>query len=174
MRKRSDYDWVGGISGILLVLLGALMLIHPDRMLTWCIVLYGVLAVVLGVCDVIFYIRLAHFTGFCPILSLISGMMSVMCGMLLIATPDAGKWALTLLIPVWMIAHCIAGLAHMTEERKKSGFWVSLVMNILGLVLGILVLCSPVLSFLSLRVIVYLIAGYLVLLGVSCVFYSFS
>lgn len=172
-RKHSGYDWTEAISGVLLILVGILLLIRPDNALTLCIVLGGVLAVVLGVCDVIFYIRLARFTGFSPILSLISGILSVMCGFLLIASPDSGKWAMTILIPVWLIAHCISGLAHAAGEKMGFGFWFSLCMNLLGLVLGVAILCSPLLSFLTLRIIVYLVGGYTILLGISGIFCFF-
>ena len=44
--------------------------------------------------------------GFGPTISLISGILSVLAGMILLVHPAAGKWALALLLPMWFIAHC--------------------------------------------------------------------
>ena len=51
-----------------------------------------------------------------------------------------------LLFPLWFIAHCISRLTHLGIIRMMAGsfyYTFSLVVNILGLVLGILMLFQP-------------------------------
>ncbi len=84
---------------MLLILLGIFAFIRPESTLTGAVVIYGVIAIVMGIEDLVVYARLSRFIGFGPMLSLISGILSVMCGVMLIANPNVGKWALTILLP---------------------------------------------------------------------------
>ena len=110
-------------------------------------------------------------------LSLISGILSVMCGIMLVGNPNLGKWALTVLLPVWFIAHCISGLTHTNLIRligNRFYYYFSLILNIFGLILGFLMFFSPMLSFVTIRVISYMIAGYLILFGIESIIAAFA
>ena len=67
------------IVGLLLILLGIFTFVCPDSMLTGAIVIYGIIIIAMGVLDIVIYARLSLFTGFGPMLSLITGILSVMC-----------------------------------------------------------------------------------------------
>ena len=86
-------------------------------MLSGLVAVYGIIAIALGIEDIVVYVRLSRFTGFGPMLSLIAGILSVMCGIMLLANPNVGKWALTILMPIWFIAHCISGLTRVNLVR---------------------------------------------------------
>lgn len=177
MNRRYGFGWSELIIGILLIALGIFTFIRPESMLTGMVVIYGIIAVVMGIYDIVVYVRLARFTGFGPMLSLVSGILSVMCGVMLLANPNVGKWALTVLLPVWFIAHCIAGLTRTNLIRLIGNpfyYYFSLILYIFGLILGFLMLFSPVLSFLTIRVISYLIAVYLILFGLESVVSAFA
>ena len=73
-------------------------------------ILYGLLAVVTGIGDLVFYVKMEQHMGFGPSVSLIAGLLSVMAGFMLLVHPDAGKWIIALLVPIWFIAHCISRL----------------------------------------------------------------
>ena len=110
-------------------------------------------------------------------LSLISGILSVMCGIMLLANPNVGKWALIILLPVWFIAHCISGLTRVNFIRLVGNsfyYYFSLILNILGLVLGFIMLFSPAMSFLTIRVISYMVAVYLILFGIESIIAAFA
>lgn len=169
MRRRSGYGWFELIIGILLVILGICTYANPGRMMTWLVVIYGVVAIVMGCLDIVFYVRASRFTGFGPMISLLSGILSIMAGASLLVYPQAGSLVLVMLIPIWFIAHCISRLSSLGIVRAVAGkgyYWFSLIVNILGIVLGILMICYPHLSFLSAGII---IGTYLVLLGVDSI-----
>ena len=105
MKKRSGFGWLELVEGILLILLSIYTIIRPDRALTGWIVLYGLIAVIMGVADILLYIRVERFTGFGPIISLVSGALSVMTGVMLLVYPNAGKWVMSLLFPLWFLTH---------------------------------------------------------------------
>ena len=162
------------IEGLLLLGLGSYTLAQPDRALTGFIVMYGIVAVTMGIADILLYVRVERFTGFGPIVSLISGALSVMTGVMLLVYPNAGKWVMSLLFPLWFLAHCIGRLSGLHTVRLWAGdftYYFTLIMNVLGLILGGLMLVDPLVSWLSAR---YLVSFYLVLLGVDCIILAFS
>ena len=167
MKNRSGFGWLELGIGILLVVLGVWSFLDLDLALTGMVYAYGVAAMVMGVADILLYIRVDRYTGFGPILSLVAGITSVMSGIMLVAYPKAGAVALAMLFPLWFIAHCIARLSRLSTVRLIAGssiYHLLLVINIIGLVLGLLMLLSPLFALSTIRV---LAGGYLVLLGVN-------
>lgn len=167
MRRRSGYGWFELIMGIFLVLLGVFTLLRPERTLTGIVFLYGIVAVVTGISDIVFYARAERYSGFGPMISLISGILSIMAGIMLLAYPSAGKWIMILLLPIWFIAHCVSRLAHLHLIRVMAGnfyYYFTLVVNIIGIILGCMMIVWPSLSLFSAS---FLIAFYLILQGID-------
>ena len=174
MKKWSGLNWFEFLEGVLLVLLGVFTLARPDSALTGFIVAYGVVAVIMGVADILLYVRIARFTGFGPIIALLSGTLSVMAGVMLLVYPNAGKLVLSFLFPLWFIAHCISRLANLNKIRFFAGeftYYFTLILNILGLVLGALMILDPWFSLLSIQVVISI---YLLLLGADCIILACS
>lgn len=174
MRRHSGFGWLELAIGIILIVLGVMAFVKPDVALTGMVFAYGFAAVVMGVADIILYIRVERYTGFGPILSLVSGILSVMSGIMLVVYPGTGVLVLTVLFPIWFIAHCISRLAHLGHIRFVAGngiYYFVLVINIIGLILGFLMFLSPLLTLTTIR---YFAAFYLILLGIDSVVLAFS
>ena len=169
MRRRSGFGWLELIIGILLILIGIFTLLRPGSVFSGLLFLFGIIAVIMGIADILLYIE-----GFGPVVSLISGILSVMAGIMLLVYPGAGVMVLSLLFPIWFIAHCISRLAHLGVIRLLSGageYYFTLIVNIIGLILGFLMILRPMLSLTA----VGCIAGaYLILLGIDSVVMAFS
>ena len=177
MNRRSGFDWLALIEGILLVALGVYTFLRPGSLLTGIVALYGLFALLVGIGDIVMYVRLAKYTGFGPMVSLVTGILSVMCGFMLLANPSAGRWAMTMLFPIWLLAHCISRLSRMNAVQLfESSFcyYFTLFSNILGLILGVLMLFRPFLSFLTMEALGYVAAIYLVLAGIESVVNAFG
>ena len=65
----------------------------------------------------------------------------------------------------------LAGLRTVRLLASRFTYWFTLVMNVLGLVLGVMMLARPWFSLLSLE---YLVSFYLMLLGVDCIILACS
>ena len=107
--------------------------------------------------------------GFRPAVSLISGIFSIMAGVMLLVYPGAGRWVMVLLLPLWFIAHCVSRLSHLNFIRVTAGeiyYWFALIVNIIGIILGIMMIARPMLSLFSAG---FLIGTYLILLGVDSI-----
>lgn len=169
MRRHSGFGWLELIVGIVLIVLGVLAFLDPDFALTSLVFAYGVAAVVMGVADIILFIQVERYTGIGPSLSLISGILSVMSGVMLVVYPRTGVLVLTVLFPIWFIAHCISRLVHLSHIRVVAGqgiYYFTLIINIIGLVLGFMMFLRPLLTLATIRC----FAGiYLILLGIDSV-----
>lgn len=174
MRRRSGFGWLELAIGILLLVLGVWAFLEPDRALTGMAVAFGVAAVGMGVADLLLYIQMERFLGLGPVLSLVAGIVSVMAGVMLLAYPAAGALTLTVLFPIWFLAHCISRLVHLHHIRFIAGrgiYTVILVINLVGLLLGVVMLVSPLLTMATLR---FLISADLILLGIDSVILALS
>lgn len=174
MRRRSGFGWLELALGILLIVLGIWVFADPALALTGMILACGAAAVVMGIADIILYVQVERYTGFGPVISLISGILSVMSGMMLLVYPRAGALVLTLLFPIWFIAHCISRLAHLPHIRLVAGsgmYTLSLVIQIIGLILGIMMFLRPLFTLATIRC----FGGcYLILLGIDSILLAVS
>ena len=174
MKGRSGFGVSQFLMGLCLIVLGVFTFLSPRSIFTGVAVVYGVAAVITGICDIVIYIKEERFTGFGPVVSLISGIFSMMTGIALLAYPGIAEWIVALLFPLWFITHCISRLTNTALIRFIAGdfyYYFSLIVNILGLALGFLMLLRPVLTFVAVG---YLIAFCLVAFGIECIVIAFS
>ena len=174
MRNRSRFGWIELIEGILLIILGIFSFIRPDSMLSGFVMFFGLVALCIGILDIIFYVRTEEHMGFAPTISLISGSLSVLAGLMLLVYPGAVKWAFALFFPMWFIAHCISRLSQLPTLRvwtSKGHYYFVMIVNIIGLCLGILMFIRPVIALVSLG---YLIGIELILLGIDSIILALS
>lgn len=97
-----------------------------------------------------------------------------MSGLMLLAYPNAGKLILSLLFPIWFIAHCISRLSHLHTIRMAAGnftYYLTLALNIIGLALGFMMIFRPLVSLISVS---YIVGAYLILLGIDSIIMAFS
>lgn len=169
MQKRSVFGWIELLVGILLAGLGIYTLSNPQGAVKGVVAIYGIAAVASGIVDIVFYTRLDKRIGFAPSMLMVSGIIDILVGILLLFNLGAGAWAFSLLLPIWFIMHCIGRLANLDIVRVTAGkgqYWFSLIVNFVGLILGVLLIFRPFVSMASLG---YLIAVYLLVTGIGCV-----
>ncbi|MGN0313394.1 MAG: HdeD family acid-resistance protein [Fusicatenibacter sp.] len=174
MRRRSGFGWFELIIGILLVVFGVYTLFHPGKIITGIVVLYGLIAVITGIADLVFFARGERYTGFGSVISLISGIFSIMAGIMLLVYPNAGKWIMILLLPIWFIAHGVSRLSHLHIIRYTAGnmyYYVTLIVNIFGIILGCMMIIWPSISLFSAG---FLIGAYLILIGIDSIVMAIS
>ena len=167
MRKYSRCRWLELVEGILLIILGIITLVFPTSAFWGFSIIYGVMAIVTGIADIIFYVKMEKYMGFGPVLALVSGVISVLAGAMLLMYPNAGQLVIIMLIPIWFIAHSIARLSHLPLIKLGAGkkFYIfSLVLNIIGIIMGLYCKISIVLFYL----LIYFITG------IDCVIMSGS
>ncbi|MDL2293355.1 DUF308 domain-containing protein [Ruminococcaceae bacterium OttesenSCG-928-D13] len=174
MTKRSKFGWMELVLGLLFILLGIITLINPGIALSGVVVIYSLTAIITGITDIVFYVKLHSATGFGPGVSLASGIISVLAGLLLLLNPAFGGWIFSIVFAVWFISHSISRLANQRYIRYVAGRGmsvVSTVLNALGVLLGVVMLVRPRVTALSLG---FLVAVGLMVHGASSIIEAFS
>ena len=169
MNRQSDIGWTELLMGIVLILLGIFVIKQPVGIITWIVVVCGLIAVLSGIVDIVLYVKMERFTGFGPVISLVTGILGVMAGFMLMVHPGAGTWAIAMILPIWIIAHCISRLSHLQYMKMQFGstyYTISLILNIFGLIVGILLVFRPMVTIFSMGV---LVGAYLILEGIECI-----
>lgn len=167
MYKSKGFGALGLVISILLIISGAITLTRPSTALASAAVIYGILAIVIGVMDIAVYVKLERRTGFGPVTSLVTGIISLIAGIMILLQPVAGVIALSWLFPIWFVCHCVSRLMNLGLTRVMCGkgyYYFSLIVNILGLIIGIMMLFNPLLSVLTMA---YMVGFYLILLGID-------
>ena len=177
MRERTPWyrrvNWWELIAGIVMIALGIASLTRPSLAVTGLVYAYGIAGVIVGVADILRYIRVERYIGFGPIVSLIAGVLSVMAGVVILVNPRVGMAVFSLLFALWFITHCVSRLASLSWLRFVAGrgaYYAALVLNIIGLVLGVLLVVLPAASLLALG---YLAGVYLIVLGAESLVMAF-
>jgi uncharacterized membrane protein HdeD (DUF308 family) len=161
------------IEAILLIVLGIYSLSNPVKTIKAFTVIYGIVAIIIGIVDIYIYYKAEGFVGFGPITALIGGILSVVAGIILISNPNVGTWIFTIIFPIWFIAHAVSSMTHLNLIKEVIGmgyYWFTLVVDILGIVVGIMLVFNPQASFLTMS---FLIGFYLLMLGINHVSLAF-
>ncbi len=171
--RKSNFGWPELILGIIFIALGIYTLINPSSSFLGVVAIYGVAAIITGIVDIVLYVKLERRTGFGPVVSLAAGIFSTIAGILILLNPGAGGRAISVMFPIWFISHCISHLATGGITRFVAGntyYIFSLVINILGILLGTMLLFNPVASAFS---VTWLVGIYLIVLGVGNIVMAF-
>ncbi len=174
MKRRTDFNWLEFLVGIIFILIGIYTFKNPGLTLTGFVIAYGILAVISGITDIAFYVQLERHTGFGPTAALLTGILNVLLGFFLIINSDFGVLAAAVIFPIWFISHCFGKLLNVDFVRicfGKTQYWVALIVNIAGVALGILLLLHP---FASATLMVYIAGAYLLLNGIGSLFAAFG
>lgn len=170
MIKGRGLLWLTIIISILMILLGIASFLSPEIAFSWVLIAIAVTAIVIGIMDIIIYVRIERYTGFVHILSLIAGILSVMSGLMMLSHPSAGIIAITILFPIWFLAHCISNIARLEALRiiaRSVAYYISLVLNIIGIVIAVFMIIFPTSRYVS-----WIIGTYLIVQGLDALLAS--
>lgn len=174
MKRRYILGIVELILGFAFLMLGIFTFVNPGSAMSTVVYVYGFAAIMGGAAGIVFYAAARHRAGFGPVSCLISGIFNILLGILLVSNVWVGRFALSFLFSFWLIFLCGLRLCSLGFIRLFAGngeYWLTLVINVLGLLLGFFLLVNPVSSLLTMAV---MIACYLVFGGVEMIVFAFG
>ena len=139
------------ILSLLAIVLGIVLVAYPGMSLVALgyavasyLILHGIVLIILDIKAWRLYI---------PFEGLLQGILSIILGVLLAKNPDNIAVYIGVALGVWIIVSSFSGIKLACALRRTGAPWVlMIVMNIIDIVIGCLVLYSPVLSSLTLTV----------------------
>lgn len=171
-QRQSRFDWGQFISGVIFLLVGFFMMRHQGVALRSLVLVFGIGSIIQGI------VWLASYSSFRDLfraswVTLISGIVDLVVGLLFLFYGDFGALTIAILFSIWFLTDSVIGLVFSFHLRDISAplFLISLVLNIFSLIVALLMLMNPVVSAMTL---VLLVAIYLIIYGVNNVIVSFA
>ncbi len=167
--KRYRFCILEIIIGLLMVVLGIVALVRPSELLGDFIRIFAAMAVISGVRDIMFYCKAGRYTGVRSVLSLVTSIVGIMTGIIFFIYPGAGTIIISLFIPLWFISHSLFQIVSLDIIRNfmtENHYRFSLIVGIIGLILGVITLLHPLLSS---RIIMAIIGLYLIVTGITSI-----
>ncbi|MCD5530769.1 hypothetical protein EFE22_02155 [Lactobacillus delbrueckii subsp. lactis] len=164
--EKRGFDWGVFIAGVISVVLSIFLFANPGKGLRGLVIVLAVLLIMQGSAWISMY---AGFHGiFGPSwTTLLSGIFDILIGIFFLWDNRVGAYTIAILVAIWFIVDSVIGIVfawHLRFFETGWYFFFNLLLNILGLVVGVMLLLRPVIAVLST---VYLIAIYLMIFGIN-------
>ena len=103
---------------------------------------------------------------------LVIGIIDILVGIFFLFNIGAGVVALPFVFAIWFIADSILALftADLAKGYSTGYYWFTVIINILGVVLGCILLFNPISSALTLS---FLVGFYFMIFGINHIVYAF-
>lgn len=159
------FEWGSFVSGIIFILAGIFMIRHQDVALRSLVLVFGIISIIQGL------VWLAAFDGLrgwyrMSWLALIPGIIDFLIGFLFLFRENFGAISLAVIFAIWFLTDSIIGIvfAWHLKDYQFTWFIVMLIFNILSLFVAIMMLMNPVVSAVTL---IMLVAFYFIIYGVG-------
>ncbi|MFV0396227.1 MAG: HdeD family acid-resistance protein [Coprobacillaceae bacterium] len=172
MKKCHIYNILHMIVGSIFIFLGILSFLSPAKTMTTHSYIYGAVMLIMGGLEITFYILRGYKSLFFPASLLTIGTLEIVLGMLLISNIWIGEWAITFLFPAWFIILCISRITNLKWIKSYVGdgeYWLSLTINLLGIVVGTIMFLNPIIPLISMSII---ISAFLIMIGVEMIVFA--
>lgn len=170
--SRKGTDWGSLILGILFVLTALLSFQDPAGNLIAIVLVFAIFAILKGIFEIFARNRLKELTGYKAYAPIILGVIDVIIGVYFLFNLNIGVAALPFIFAIWFIFDSVFGLFTLDLAKAVSPgyFWFTLIVDILGIILGIMLLMNPLSSALTLS---FLVGFYFMLFGITHIVYAF-
>jgi len=172
-QRRFGFDWTEFLTGIAFLVAAVVMLRNPGATLVTLTFIFAVVAIVRGVTTLAAYSKLRDVIGGRAGITLVSGVLDIILGILFLFNIPAGALTITYLFAFWFIMDSVVGIVSASHLRAAGTGWFifDLIFQILGLIVGILLLMNPVVSAVGL---VTLLAMAFIVFGITALVVAFG
>lgn len=169
---KKRFDWASLILGILLVVLGCVSFMHPDKSLHLLCILVGIGLLLKGVYELWARSAMSDILGYRSGWLLATGILDIVLGIVFMVYHNFGTTVIAIIFALWFIIGSaneltVAGVFRMFNVGY---YWLLIILDILGLIIGVVMLFSPMLSAMT---IVWLISFYLIVIGITKIIQAF-
>ncbi|WP_412520582.1 HdeD family acid-resistance protein [Staphylococcus simulans] len=165
--------WSSLVIGLLFAIIGILSVSFPVENLTVITWLFGIFFIINGIGELFFRRLTKAFVGISSGWLMLTGILDIIFGILLIVFTDAGQAAIVYMLAFWFIFASILGIFTVTpvERTNKAYHFFSILVNIIGIIAGIILLFNPLIgAFL----IAFFVGVTFLLIGLNYIFDAFA
>lgn len=172
MTKDRRFDWLAFLIGILFILVALISFYDPAGNLASIVIVFAIFAIGKGIFEILARNRMKELTGYKAIMPIVIGVIDILVGIFFFFNIGAGIVALPYIFAIWFILDSILALftADLAKLFSTGYYWFTIVIGILGIVVGCLFFVNPITSALTLS---FLVGLYLMLYGINEIIYAF-
>lgn len=156
--RNEGFSWGSLILGILLLVASFIAFTQPGAALGTFAIFFALIIVLYGINNIVRFFRLRNTPadGVMNWVALVTGVISAIIGIYFILNPLVSTTVLTIIFAIWFLSIFISGLFGLGLVRQFSTalFWVGLIINILGIIIGLMMLFSPAGAIITLEMMV--------------------
>lgn len=170
--RKGSIDWSSLVLGILFVLTALVSFQDPAGNLIAIVMIFAIFAIFKGIFELFARNKMKELTGYKAYGPIILGVIDIIIGIYFLFNLNIGVAALPFVFAIWFILDSIFGLFTLDLAKSVSTgyFWFTLIVNVLGIILGIMLLMNPLSSALTLS---FLVGFYFMLFGITHIVYAF-
>ncbi|MBP1047054.1 DUF308 domain-containing protein [Enterococcus sp. BWM-S5] len=171
-RKASGLDWGSLLIGILFVIISLMSFQDPAGNLLAIVMIFAVFAIIKGVFEIFVRNRLKELTGYKSYMPLVLGAIDIILGIYLLLNLQIGVSVLPYVFAIWFILDSFFNLftLDLAKAFHTGYYWFSLIVDVLGIILGFVLLFNPLSSALTLS---FLVGFYFMMFGITYIVYAF-
>lgn len=171
-KQYRKFDWGSLILGILFILTALISFQDPTGNLIAIVIVFAIFAIVKGFYEIFLRNRMKELIGFKVYIPIILGIIDILIGLYLLFNLNVGIAILPFVFAIWFLFDSVFGLFTLEFAKQVSNgyFWFVLIVNILGIILGVILLFNPLTSALTLS---FLVGFYFMIFGINNVIYAF-
>ena len=172
MEKRSSFSWPYFLMGVLFVLVSLFAFQDVTGSLAAIVYLFAILAIIKGVFELFFRRKLHEFTNQKSTLLIVLGILDLIIGIFLFFNVEIGLLTLPFTFAIWFIVDSVINLAEadIFKSASKGYYWFVVILNIIGIILGVMLFFNPIVSAFTLA---FLVGFYLMMIGIALIAFAF-
>lgn len=164
MRDSSTVNWWRLLLGIFAIIVSLLSFNNVTGNLVSVVIFYAIFAICKGIFELFVRRTIEDLTGFRSFLPIIIGVIDIVIGIYLLFNLNIGLTILPYVFAIWFIVDSVLGLFTLDIGLGAGYLWFSLILSILGIVVGISLLFDPLSSALTLS---FMVGFYFMLFGID-------
>jgi len=170
--EKRGFDWYSFLLGILFIFASLTSFRDPASNLVALVLVFAIFAIIKGVFELFLRKKVREFTGFSSTMPIVVGIFDIIVGVFLLFNISAGVMALPMVFAIWFLVDSFVALFSSSALKNISDgyYWFSIIINILGVIVGFMLLFNPVSSALTLS---FLVGFYFMMFGIAEITYAF-
>ncbi|MGM0219486.1 HdeD family acid-resistance protein [Enterococcus sp. AZ126] len=160
------------IIGALFIWVSILAFQNPTQDLAALVIFFSIIAIVKGVVELVARDKMKEIEGIHSNWILVIGIIDLLVGIFFLLHLALGMVVSPFIFAIWFICDSVERVLHKDVAKQISNgyYYFSLIVNILGIIIGILLFLNPVVSALT---IAFLVGFYLLLAGINYLIAAF-
>ena len=169
---QQGFQWGPFLLGILYLVLGILAFNNPVISIVSIAYVFAIGAIIIGLFQIFARRRIKQFSTYDSTALVFLGVIDIIIGVIFFINIATAVFAIHFLFALWLIIDSIGALvsAGPIKDYSKAQYWLTIVVAIIGLVIGVVLIFNPATSFLTIAL---LIGIFFTLFGILNIVYAF-